>query len=127
VTLMIQIFRFLEDGRWHLLTEIGRKARVPIDDLRDCCTVLSEHGILEYDEGSARIRLGRELMSMVTMLSASKQATRKWCRMGAGTVLVPPQKCLQIQGVSMQNMTEQDLIIEFTFKVKPIEIVISTV
>lgn len=64
-------------------------------------------------------------MNMITVLNAYDRAGKKWHRKGAGTVIVPPQKRLQIQGISMQNMTEQDLRIEFTFKMKPIEIVIS--
>jgi hypothetical protein len=46
---------------------------------------------------------------------------------GVGTVIVPSQKRFQIQGIFVQNMTEQDLKIEFTFNMKPIEFVISKV
>ena len=125
MTLMFQILRFLEDGAWHRLSEIGRKVRVPTDELRDHCAVLSGLGLIEYEEGSSRIRMGRELRSMISALATYNLGERKWGRMGAGTVIVPPFKQFKIQGVSMQNMTGQDLKIEFTFNVKPVEIVIS--
>jgi hypothetical protein len=122
---MIQIFSFLEDGAWHNLKDIAWKTRVPVEHLRDYCVTLSRHEIVEYDAQSGRIRLGRELMDMITMLNANNRVGQKWCRKGVGTVIVPPQKGFQIQGISIENMTEQDLKIEFTFKMKPIEIVIS--
>jgi len=122
---MIQIFRFLEDGAWHKLKDIAWKTRVPVEDLLDYCVTLSKHEIVEYEAQSGRVRIGRELMGMITMLNAYNRVGKKWCRKGVGTVIVPPQKGFQIQGISIQNMTEQDLKIEFTFKMKPIEIVIS--
>jgi hypothetical protein len=127
VTFVIAIFRFLEDGAWHSLKHIASKTSVPIEDLSDYCATLSKHEVVEYDADSGRVRIGPELIKMMTALNAHDRLTGKWRRMGAGTVIVPPQKGFQIQGISMQNMTEQDLKIEFTFKVKPIEIVISTV
>jgi hypothetical protein len=127
VIFVLAIFRFLEDGAWHSLKHIAWKTKVPIEDLCDYCASLSEHEVLEYDADSGRVRIGRELIKMLTTLNEQDRADAKWRRMGAGTVIVPPQKHFQIQGISMQNMTEQDLKIEFTFNMKPIEIVISTV
>jgi hypothetical protein len=89
--------------------------------------MLSKHGVVEYDAESGRVRIGRELTRIIKTPKALDQDGRKWRKKGAGTVIVPPQKSLQIQGISMQNMTEQDLRIEFTFNMKPIEIVISEV
>ena len=63
----------------------------------------------------------------MTALNEHDHLREKWRNTGAGTVIVPPQKGFWIQGISLQNMTDQDLRIEFTFTVKPIEIVISTV
>jgi hypothetical protein len=125
VILMIQIFRLLEDGAWHSLKEVAWKTRVPIEDLIDCCLTLSRHEVVEYDAESDRVRIGHELKNMITMLNAHDRVGEKWRRMGAGTVIVPPHKRFRIQGISMQNMTEQDLKLEFTFNMKPIEIVIS--
>jgi hypothetical protein len=124
---VIAIFRFLEDGAWHSLKQIALKTRVSIEDLRDYCATLSEHEVVEYDADSGRVRIGRQIVNMIEALDAQDRVMREWRRMGAGTVIVPPQKSFQMQGISVQNMTEQDLKIEFTFKVKPIEIVISTV
>jgi hypothetical protein len=104
---------------------MASKMRVPIEDLSDYCVTLSKHELVEYDAESCRVRIGSEFMNVITMLNAYDRAGRKWRRKGVGTVIVPPQKGFQVQGISMQNMTEQDLRIEFTFKMKPIEIVIS--
>jgi hypothetical protein len=122
---MIQIFRFLEDGSWHSLKELALKMRVPMEDLGGYCAALSEHEIVDYDAESGRVRIGRDLKKMITTLNSYDRKGGKWLRKGAGTVIVPPQKHFQIQGILMQNMTEQDLKLEFTFEMKPIEIVIS--
>lgn len=124
---MIQLFGFLEDGSWHSLREMALKTKTPIEDLSDYCANLSKHGLVEYDVGARRVRIGRELVNMIAMLATCDRAAKKWRRMGVGTVIVPSEKSLEIQGILMQNMTEQDLKIEFTFNAKPIEIVISTV
>ena len=108
------------------LKDIARKTRVPIEDLRDYCTTLSEHEVVEYDAESGKVRIGRELMKMIATLKAYDRVGKKWPRKGVGTVIVPPLKRFRMQGISMQNMTDLDLKIEFTFKMKPIEIVIST-
>jgi hypothetical protein len=127
VIFMITIFRFLEDGAWHSLKQIASKSGVPIEELSDYCITLSKHQVLEYDAHLRRVKIGPELIGMRAALKKHDWTTGKWQRMGAGTVIVPPLKGLQIQGISLQNMTELDLKIEFTFKAKPIEIVISTV
>jgi hypothetical protein len=124
---MIQIFGFLEDGAWHRLKDVARKMRVPIEDLSDYCETLSRHEIVEYDAEACRVRIGSLFLSMITVLNAYDRAGKKWRRKGVGTVIVPPEKRFRMQGISMQNMTERDLRIEFTFKMKPIEIVISEV
>jgi hypothetical protein len=124
---MIQVFRFLEDGTWHRLREIALKTKAPLEDVCEYCRTLSKHGVLEYDAESGRVRIGCELKNMITMLAAYDRTGEKWRRMGVGTVIVPSRKRFQLQGISMHNMTEQDLKIEFTFNMKPIEIVISKV
>lgn len=124
---MIQIFRLLKDGTWHRLKEIASKTKAPIEDVCEYCRTLSRHGVLEYDVESGRVRIGRELKNMITMLAAYDRTGEKWRRMGVETVIVPSRKRFQIQGISIQNMTEQDLKIEFTFNMKPVEIVISKV
>jgi hypothetical protein len=124
---MIRVFRFLEDGAWHSLKELAGKTGFPVRDLSGYCAVLSKHQVVEYDAESGRVRMGREFAKVIAALRVGDRAEKKWDRKGTGTVIVPPQKHLQIQGIHLQNMTEQDLRLEFTFKTKPIEIVISEV
>lgn len=98
--------------------------------MSDYCTTLSKHEVVENaaDSGArGRVRIERESINMIAALDVHDQIMGKWRRMDVGTVIFPQQKGFQVQGVSMQSMTEQDLKIEFTFDVKPIELVISTV
>jgi len=122
---MIRMFAILEDGAWHSLNEIAEELGVPIEKLAHYCENISKHQVIEYDVCSGKVRIGHKLMSMIMKLRADEEAEAEWERIGAGTAIIPPQKNFQIQGVTVQNMTEQDLKIEFTFNTKLKEIVIS--
>lgn len=119
------MFAILEDGAWHSLNEIAEELGVPIEKLAHYCENISKHQVIEYDVCSGKVRIGHKLMSMIMKLRAHEEAEAEWERIGAGTAIIPPQKNFQIHGVTVQNMTEQDLKIEFTFNTKLKEIVIS--
>jgi hypothetical protein len=91
---------------WHSLKHITLKTRDPIEDLSDYCTILPEHEIFEYAADSGRVRIERELTNMIVALDVHGQIMEKWRRTGARTVIFPPRKGFQIQGVSIQSITE---------------------
>jgi len=122
---MINMFRILEDGAWHSLKEIAEETGVPIKELARHCETISKNKIVEYDASSCKVRLEPQLMSMILKLRAEEEAEAEWRRRGAGTIIIPQGKGLQIQGVTIHNKTEQDLNVELTFKRKLDEIVIS--
>lgn len=122
---MLRMFKLLEDGAWHSLKEIAEEIEVPIEKLAHYCQNISKHQVIEYDADSSKVRLGHQLTSMIKKLKADEEAEAAWEKIGAGTVIVPPEKGFQIQGVTIQNTTEQDLKFEFTFNIKLKEIVIS--
>lgn len=124
---MIRLLGVLEDGAWHSLKEIAEEIGVPVKDLARYCETVSKHEFVEYEADSGRVRLGSELMGMIMKLKADEEAEAEWERIGVGTVIVPRGKSFQIQGVSIHNMTEQDLKFKFTFNKKPKEIVVSKV
>lgn len=120
---MIHMFTILEDGAWHSLKEIAEQTAVPIDKLASYCQNISKHQLVEYDVKTGKVRLGNQLKNMIMKLKPDEEA--EWQRLGAGTIIIPPQKIFQIQQVTIQNTTEQDLEFEFTFNKKLREIVIS--
>jgi hypothetical protein len=122
---MFRISRFLEDGNWHSLEEIAGKLKVEPDELADYCQEASKSAFVDYDAKSGRVRLGHDIMSMILQLKAQREREAEWERKGAGTTILPTGKGFQVQGLWVQNRTESDLKIEFTFNIKPKEIVIS--
>lgn len=122
---MIRISRLLEDGNWHSLQEIAQKTKAEPDELAKQCEEASKKGFVEYDAKSGRVRLGHDLMSMLLQLKAENEREASWERKGAGTAILPAGKGFQVQGLWIQNQTENDLKIMFTFNLKPKEIVIS--
>jgi len=65
------------------------------------------------------------MMSVLLQLNKQNQKQAQWERKGAGITIIPPNKSLRIQGLYIQNQTENDLKIEFTYKTIPKEIIIS--
>jgi hypothetical protein len=122
---MTNMFRVLEDGAWHSLKEIAEEIGVPVEELARHCETISKNKVVEYDAGSCRVRLEPHVMSMILKLRAEEEAEADWRRRGAGTIIIPQGKGLQIQGVTIHNKTEQDLNVELTFNRKLDEIVIS--
>jgi len=115
----------LEDGKWHSLQEIAEKTKAELDEIAKHCEEASKKGFVDYDANSAKVRLGRELMSMLLQLKAENEREAAWEKKGAGTAIIPAGKRFQVQGLCVQNQTENDLQIMFTFSTKPKEMVIS--
>jgi len=122
---MVQFFRLLQDGNWHSLEEIAEKTGVGVDELTKHCEEASQKGFVDYDAKSARVRLGHDLMGMLLQLKAENEKEAEWERRGAGTAILPAGKGFEVQGLRVQNQTESDLKIMFTFSTKPKEIVLS--
>jgi hypothetical protein len=122
---MMQIFKLLEDGNWHSLDEIAKKTKVEHDELIKHLVEAFEGGLVDYDASSGKVRLGHDLMSVVLQIKAGNESQAKWERKGVGTAIIPAGKGFQFQGIHIQNQTENDVEIKFTFDMKPKEIVIS--
>jgi hypothetical protein len=122
---MVQFFRLLQDGNWHSLEEIAEKTRDGLDELTKHCEEASQKGFVDYDAKTARVRLGHDLMGMLLQLKAENEKKAEWERKGAGTAILPAGKAFEVQGLCVQNQTESDLKIMFTFSTKPKEIVLS--
>lgn len=119
---MTSFFKLLEDGGWHSLQEIAQKTKTEIDKLKTQCQEAAKKGFIEYDADSEKARLSHNLMSLLLQLNAKNQT--KWEKKAIGTATIPAGKAFQIQGLYIQNQTEKDLEITFTFNPKPKEIII---
>jgi len=122
---MLRIFRLLEDGNWHTLEELATKTEIGLDELTKHCQEAHQKGLVDYNPKTAKIRLGHNMMGALLQLKTQNQKQTQWERKGAGTTIIPQGKSLQIQGLQIQNQTENDLKIEFTYNTKPKEIIIS--
>ncbi len=121
------MFRILEDGAWHNLKDIAKKIGAPTEELTHYCQNISNHNVIEYDPDSDKVRLSQKLMTMITQLKADEQAEAKWEKKGVGTIIIPPRKEIQIQGIKIHNMTEQDMELKLTFNKKLKEIAVSMI
>ncbi len=122
---MLQIVRLLENGEWHMLDELVEKTNIQRDELTKHLTDASQKDLFDYDPKTARVRLAHNMMSVLLQLNTQNQKQARWERKGAGTTIIPPDKSCRIQGLYIQNQTENNLKIEFTYKTTPKEIIIS--
>jgi hypothetical protein len=122
---MLEIVRFLEDGGSHTLDELAEKTKVQVDELTKYCLEASKKGLLDYDPKTAKVQLAQNMMSALLKLNTQSKKKAQWKRKGAGTTIIPQNKGIRIQGLRIQNRTENDLKIEFTYKTAPEEIIIS--
>ena len=119
---MTSLFTLLEDGGWHTLQEIAQKTKIETEKLKTQLEEASKKGFIEYDAESGKARLNHNIMSLLLQLNAKNKT--KWEKKGVGTATIPAGKAFQIQGLWIQNQTEKDLEITFTFNPKPKEIII---
>ncbi|MEM3828094.1 MAG: hypothetical protein QXP36_02595 [Conexivisphaerales archaeon] len=117
-------YKILEDGGWHTLDEIAAKTKTEITKLKTQIQKASEKGFIEYDINTQKARLSHNLMGLLLQLKAKNQKEEKWKKKAVGTATIPPGKAFKIQGLWIQNQTEKDLEITFTFNPKPKEIII---
>lgn len=122
---MAKFLKFLEDGAWHALTELAKQTGYPLKELESYSQTLIEHGILEYDAAANAVRLSQELKNLLTQLCAEEDAASRWEKHGAATIIVPPEKSVQIQKVTIHNLTNQDLQFELKFNTKLKEIAVT--
>jgi predicted DNA-binding ribbon-helix-helix protein len=121
---MTSPFTLLEDGNWHTLQEIAQKTKIEIEKLKTQCEEASKKGFIEYDSKSSKARLSHNIMSLLLQLNAKNKTKTKWEKKGVGTATIPAGKAFKIQNLWIQNQTEKDLEITFTFNPKPKEIII---
>lgn len=122
---MLQTIKLLEDGEWHSLNELAKRTKTQVEELTKHCIEASQKGLFDYDPKTAKLRLSHGMTSVLLQLHTQSKMQAQWKRKGAGTTIIPPEKSLQIQGLHVQNQTEDDLKIEFTYEKKLKEIIIS--
>ena len=122
---MTSLLKFLEDGAWHKLPELAKETGHSLEELVTYCETIAKHGILEYDATANTVRLSQELENLITQLHAEEKPETNWEKPGAATIIIPPEKSFQIQKVTINYMTKQDLQFELKFDKKLKEIAIT--
>lgn len=99
-----QFLNLIEDGEWHNLQELAKRSNIPKQKLTALSKLLSQSNILEYQPQKDEVRLEQEWRQMLN--DTCEQSSEK---LAVGTIVLPPKKSLEIQGIQVTNLTDKEL------------------
>jgi hypothetical protein len=108
VAALQKIDRFLnliQDGTWHNLKTLSKKFRIPKKKLENLSELLAVPSIVEYNPEKSQVKIRkrwRKLLENTDTEGRSKRAA-------VGTVVLPPESAVSIQGVQLTNLLEKEI------------------
>jgi len=77
-----KLFNTIKDGSWHHLNELADQIGTSIDRLVDCTRILSDQGIVTYEENTQRIKIKPEWKTRLpeeNPITTTKTKQRQTC------------------------------------------------
>jgi len=95
----------IDDGAWHSLKELSKHSNIPKQKLDALSKMLSETNIVEYETNGEQIRIKKEWQKML----GKPNEEQKSGKAAVGTIVLPPKKNIEIQGIQLTNLTEKEI------------------
>lgn len=100
-----QFLSLIEDGVWHSFENLSKQSSIPKPKLAAVSKLLSEASIVEYEPKKSQVRIRNEWKQLL-----KKQLDeRKSERAAVGTFVLPPESSLNVQGIKITNLTDEEL------------------
>jgi hypothetical protein len=96
-----KILETIGNGGWHRVEDVAEKLSVAVEVVADEVSVLSESGVLVYDEKTNRVKLG----SWILELEEKAEAARK--KSAFGSIILPPEGQVSIQSIVISNFLDK--------------------
>ncbi len=116
-------FKLIEDGAWHSIKELSKHAKIPKQKLEALSKLLSETKVLEYETQKNQVRIKQECQrifkSVPDPLGDGKAAV--------GTLVLPAEKSVNIQGLQVTNLTGRELELSLRVNEKLEELAVSLI
>ncbi len=95
----------IEDGAWHSLQELSEHINIVQPKLVSLANLLSQIDMVEYEPQGERIRIRKDWQRLLKHRDEDQASER----VAVGTVVLPPMKNVEIQGIQLTNLTEKEL------------------
>jgi len=100
-----KFLNLIDDGAWHSLKELSSYSNIPKQKLEALSKMLSETNIVEYETNGEQIRIKKEWQKMLKQHGEERESGKA----AVGTVVLPPKKNIEIQGIQLTNLTEKEI------------------
>jgi len=116
-------FNLIEDGAWHNLEDLSKHSKIPQRKLENLFKLLSEANIVEYEARTNQVQIKKEWQKMLKNVYR-EQACEK---ASIGIVALPPKTSINIQGIEVTNLTDEELEINMRISKKLQELAIGII
>ena len=113
------ILSTIEEQKTHDIKQLAKNLEIPIEQLEKILKELREHNIVQYDQQTGKTTLSPWLTNINKEIENTKPAT--------GSLILPKNKEIKIQDITIGNFTEKDLELSIRLKAKTKEIAISEI
>ena len=113
----------IEDGAWHNLKELSKQSCIPKQKLKTLSKLLSETNIIEYNTEKNHVRIKQEWKQMLKSTLREQNCEKA----AVGTIMLPPKKGINVQGIHVTNLTEKELEISMRINKKLEELAIGII
>ncbi len=100
-----QFLSLIEDGVWHSFEDLSKKSSISKPKLAAVSKLLSEASIVEYQAKKSQIKIRNEWKQLLK----KQLEERKSGKAAVGTFVLPPESSLNVQGIKITNLTEEEL------------------
>jgi DNA-binding MarR family transcriptional regulator len=114
-----EILTIIEEQETHNIKQLAKRLEIPTEQLKKIIKDLKQHDLVEYDEQTGEIKLASWLLNIEKEAEKIKPAT--------GTIILPKNQEITIQGVAIGNFTDKDLELNVRLKAKLKEIAICNI
>ena len=113
----------LQDGAWHSLRTLSRNFNIPKNRLETLSALLAEPKIVEYNPAKSQVKIGNRWRKLLE----NTDTEGKRHKTAVGTVALPPNGTVTVQGVQMTNLLKKEIEINMRLDARIREIAISDV
>lgn len=114
-----KFFSVIKDGEWHRADELSNQLGVQTSKLLEFSKLLSEHGLLKYEEKTGKIKI-----ESVWKLLLPEQDELTETKTTVATFIIPPETSIDIQSTHISNVSnvEVEVNLRIDSKIKEVAI-----
>ena len=115
-----QFFTVIKNGAWQSIDDLSDQLGLPSSKLTELSKLLSEHGIIKYEEKTRRIKI----QPLWKLLLPEEEPTEP--KTIVATFIIPPQTSIDVQSTHISNIGNIELEVSLRINDKIKEIAIKT-